>query len=145
MLQLATDLMEQSGLIEWPSINHDDDIDFWQDSRLYCNTSILQGRYPIQFCFPPTYQRFSNFFHTISFKLHLNKFECNLRLSHRPYFCAVKIALLMPGPRLHAAICRLIHVHALASKVCTPIHTRDRTDHRSDADARAALNSAARS
>jgi hypothetical protein len=27
VLQLATDLMEQSGLIEWPSTNHDDDIE----------------------------------------------------------------------------------------------------------------------
>jgi hypothetical protein len=33
LLQLATDLMEQSGLIEWPSANHDDDIErlgLWQ-------------------------------------------------------------------------------------------------------------------
>jgi hypothetical protein len=33
LLQLATDLMEQSGLIEWPSANYDDDVErlgLWQ-------------------------------------------------------------------------------------------------------------------
>jgi hypothetical protein len=50
---------------------------------------------------------------------------CTLCLSYCPSFCAVKIALLMLVPPPIAAICRLIHVHA--SKVCTQIHTRDRT------------------
>ncbi len=44
LLQLATDLMEQSGLIEWPSANHDDAIErlgLWQLLR----GSSDRGRY----------------------------------------------------------------------------------------------------